>query len=97
MLTVLRAIAAFLRSTFRSRLSMQLEILTLRHQLTVYQRTANRQRLRATDRILWSWLSRIWRGWRQALVIVKPETVSSSRPRMALALSGEQYEWLGTT
>ncbi len=29
----------------------------------------------ATDRLLWVWLSRVWTGWRSALVIVKPETV----------------------
>ena len=27
------------------------------------------------DRLLWVWLSRIWRDWRSALAIVKPETV----------------------
>lgn len=27
------------------------------------------------DRWLWVWLSRVWTGWRTALVIVKPETV----------------------
>jgi putative transposase len=29
------------------------------------------------DRLLWVWLSRLWSGWRSALVIVKPETVIS--------------------
>jgi hypothetical protein len=38
---------------------------------------AQRPRLRLTkaDRWLWIELSRIWMGWRTALVIVKPETV----------------------
>jgi hypothetical protein len=27
------------------------------------------------DRMLWVWLSNVWNGWRDALVIVKPETV----------------------
>jgi hypothetical protein len=31
--------------------------------------------LTATDRVLWAWLSRTWRGWRSVLRIVKPETV----------------------
>jgi len=26
-------------------------------------------------RLLWSWLSRIWTGWADALVLVKPATV----------------------
>lgn len=29
----------------------------------------------STDRLLWAWLSRTWRGWRSALHIVKPEAV----------------------
>jgi hypothetical protein len=32
-------------------------------------------RLTASDRFLWVWLSRLWREWRSALLIVKPETV----------------------
>jgi putative transposase len=26
------------------------------------------------DRCLWVWLSRLWSGWRSALIMVKPET-----------------------
>jgi hypothetical protein len=40
------------------------------------QRTRPRRlRLANPDRWLWVVLSRIWTGWRTALVIVKPETV----------------------
>ena len=60
---------------------MQIEILALRHQLAVYQRTCARPRLKPADRILWAWLSRVWSGWREALVIVKPETVIAWRRR----------------
>jgi putative transposase len=65
----------------RSRLSLRIEILALRHQLAVCQRTAARPRLKAADRILWAWLSRTWPGWREALVFVQPETVVSWRRR----------------
>src|SRR5262249_45335179 len=34
-----------------------------------------RASLRATDRLLWVLLSRVWQQWRSALVVVKPETV----------------------
>jgi hypothetical protein len=34
-----------------------------------------RPRLSRADRVLWAWLSRVWIDWREALVIVKPETV----------------------
>ena len=68
--TVLRAIAALLRSFLRSRHSMQLEILAMRHQLAVYQRTNKRPQLQPSDRLLWSWPSRAWPRWREALVIL---------------------------
>jgi putative transposase len=60
---------------------MQAEILALRHQLAVYQRTCSRPRLKPADRVLWAWLSRAWPGWREALVFVKPETVIAWRRR----------------
>jgi hypothetical protein len=51
-------------------------VLALRHQLQVLQRSRpRRMRLAKVDRWLWVWLSRLWTGWRSALVIVKPETV----------------------
>jgi hypothetical protein len=65
-----------LRSLFRSCAAVELEILALRHQIGLLQRTANkRPRLTPADRFLWVLLSRVWSDWRAALVIVKPETV----------------------
>ena len=52
-----------------------LENLALRHQLAVLQRSAPRPRLRPSDRVLWVLLSRLWRGWGEAVAIVQPETV----------------------
>jgi putative transposase len=54
---------------------LALENLALRHQLAVYKRTVSRPRLRTMDRLLWVGLARVWAGWRQALVIVSPDTV----------------------
>jgi transposase InsO family protein len=54
---------------------MQLEILALRHQLAVYQRAMSRPRIQPTDRLLWSWLARLWAGWQDALAFVQPRTV----------------------
>jgi putative transposase len=51
------------------------ENLALRHQLAVYKRTVPRPKLGTMDRLLWIGLARIWTGWRQALVIVSPDTV----------------------
>ncbi len=75
MRTLICALVAFVSTLFRSRLALQLENVALRHQLTVYQRTAHRPRINPGDRVLWSWLSRGWSGWRNALVIVQTETV----------------------
>jgi putative transposase len=76
MKAVLSSFPFVLWSRFRTRASMQIEILALRHQLAVLQRrTTKRPSLRTADRLLWVMLSRIWAQWRSALVIVKPETV----------------------
>ena len=68
------------RGAFRSRASLQIENLALRHQLNVLRRTRRRPRIRPADRAFWSWLSRVWPGWRDALVIVQPETVDLPSP-----------------
>jgi putative transposase len=54
---------------------LALENLALRQQLTVYKRTMPRPKLRLADRLFWAGLARVWTGWRQALVIVSPDTV----------------------
>jgi putative transposase len=66
-----------LRDCFRARAVLQAEILALRHQLLVLQRSSHghRGRLGLADRVLWVWLSQLWDDWRSALLIVKPETV----------------------
>jgi putative transposase len=72
LLSILQAAPAFVRS----RAALQLEILALRHQLHVLQRSRRpRVRLTQADRLLWVWLSRIWTEWRSAIVIVRPDTV----------------------
>jgi putative transposase len=54
---------------------LALENLALRQQLAVYKRTAPRPRLHTMDRLFWAGMARVWTGWRQALVIVSPDTV----------------------
>jgi hypothetical protein len=39
------------------------------------QANSTRPKLRTTDRLFWAGLARLWPGWRQALVIVSPDTV----------------------
>jgi putative transposase len=75
MLPVLSALLAFVAGLFRSRASLCLEHLALRHQLAVYQRAIHRPQLRPSDRLFWAWLSRLWSGWQSALAFVQPRTV----------------------
>ena len=76
MFTTLMTLLATLSSIFRSRAALELENLALRHQIGVLRRAAaKRLKLTSADCLLWICLSRLWRGWRSALTIVKPETV----------------------
>ena len=75
MCPILSALLTFLMTLLRSRLALQLEIVALRHQVTIYQRSVSSPRLRATDRLFWVWLSRLWSGWQHALAFVQPRTV----------------------
>ena len=72
---VLRLIVAVLKAFFGSRAALAAENLALRQQLIVLRRSVKRPHLRKGDRIFWSWLSRLWTGWRSALLIVQPATV----------------------
>jgi putative transposase len=76
MYAVLISLLAGLTSTLRTRTSLQVEVLALRHQLAVLQRNKRRRvPLRVWDRFLWVALVRLWPEWRKSLVVVKPETV----------------------
>ena len=77
MFAIIFSLFSSLQRGLRSRVVLHAEILALRHQLSVLQRRdrGRRLRLNVADRLLWVWLSRLWGGWRSALVIVKPETV----------------------
>ena len=72
---VFQALLAVISTVVRSRLSLQLEVVALRHQLSVYRRSDKRLRIRPGDRILWAWLSRHWSKWRVVLQFVQPLTV----------------------
>src|SRR5205807_7248031 len=78
MLTIILSLFSSARQAFQTRAALQAEILALRHQLLVLQRSSRSHRLRLSraDRFLWVWLARLWSGWRLALLIVKPEPSS---------------------
>ena len=63
------------RQLLRPRGDLVLENLAFRHQLEVLTRNSSRPTLQPADRLLWSWLSRLWLEWRRHIVIVRPDTV----------------------
>jgi hypothetical protein len=50
---ILSALMAFIATLFRSHLALQLEIVTLRYQVAVYQQFVPRPRLQPADRLFW--------------------------------------------
>ena len=62
-------------TVLRGQQQLATEILVLRQQLLVLNRTVKQPKLRRRDRLFWVCLSRLWKDWRDALIIVKPDTV----------------------
>jgi len=77
MRTILIPLLYTVAAAVRSRTALQLEILALRQQLAILHHDSGPKRphLRPLDRFFWVCLSRLWSGWRNPLIIVKPETV----------------------
>src|SRR5262249_14646807 len=70
------------RVRFRQRVVLLLELIVLRHQLAVLQRTGTRRPcLRPDERLFWALLSRWWADWQRSLMIVQPATVLRWRRR----------------
>ena len=78
-------LVTMLVSALKERRELALENLVLRQQLAVFKRSCQRPRLRNTDRLFWAWLPQVWERWREALILVKPETaVGWNRKRFKL-------------
>jgi putative transposase len=75
MLPILELLLASLVRLVRSRRSLWLENLALRQQLAVLKRKHPRPRLTVLDKLFCVLARRFWSGWKQALIIVGPETV----------------------
>ncbi len=69
---LLRCVPAF----FRNRNDQAIVELALRQQLATFSLKGPKPRITSVDRTFWVFLSRIWSGWREALVIVQPDTVA---------------------
>src|ERR1700731_708306 len=73
---LVRLIVWIVADLFWSRAALEAEILTLRQQINVLRRTApKKQTFSAIDRLIFVCLYRLLPGVRDALAIVKPETV----------------------
>jgi putative transposase len=76
MQTVLIPLLHTLAAAARSRAALHLEIFALRQQLAILHHNGpKRPRLRPVDRFFWACLSKLWPGWRNPLIIVKPDAV----------------------
>ena len=76
MITILSTVVSILGSRLRRRASLELELIALRHQVSVLRRQRpGRLRLFSTDRLLWVLLYRVWPQVLNAMVLVKPATV----------------------
>jgi hypothetical protein len=83
-------------SELRTRTSLLLESIALRHQIAVLKRSQTRRPcFRRFDRLFWILLSHWWSDWRESLVIVQPETVLRWRREgwPALWRYRLQYTW----
>jgi len=75
MLTFLLGLFRFVWLFGKSHHAVVLENLALRHQLSICRRKQKRPRLSGCDRWLWIAISIMWKNWRKALVVVRPDTV----------------------
>src|SRR5262249_45348012 len=77
MVRLLLVLLCGLRSALRSHADLALENLALWQQLAAFARCGRRPRIRATDRLFWIALRRLWSRWTDVLLFVKPETSSA--------------------
>jgi putative transposase len=76
MITILSTLVSLLSFRVRSRASLELELIALRHQVIVLRRQRPRRvRLFFMDRLFWVWLYRLRPELLDTLVLVKPATV----------------------
>jgi len=66
---------ALIRALAADRARLALENVVLRQQLNVFRRSVKQARLHDGDRLFWVLVHRLFREWKEHLVLVKPETV----------------------
>jgi hypothetical protein len=71
----LSALSTALLASFRSRAALQFEVLALRHQPGVLQRSVERPKPTPADRWLWAWLCAVWNDWQSGVCIAKASII----------------------
>lgn len=71
----LTTLLAILEFAMKGRAQLVLENAALRHQLAVLKRSVTRAKFEGSDRIFWIVLRRMLKDWRDAVFLVKPDTV----------------------
>jgi putative transposase len=75
MLRLLGLLSLLATRLFYSRRDLLLENMALRQQLAVLKVRRPRIRFTFPDKLFWVMLQRLWPGWKQALILVQPDTV----------------------
>ena len=75
MFAIVAVLLRYPLSWLRPKHELALEILALRHQITVLTRQTHKPKLRLGDRLIWVMLQRCWADWKRVLMILQPETV----------------------
>ena len=76
MFAIIHLLATFIADLFKSPRRLEVENLFLRHQLNVALRRApQRVRLRAGDRALMVWMTRMWPSLLDLSRVVQPDTI----------------------
>jgi hypothetical protein len=91
---VVRFLVWAISAALRSKALLAVENLCLRQQLLVLQRWHPQPRVRNADRQFWICASRWFGGWRNSLLIAKPETVLRWHRRAWRAYRSWRSNWL---
>jgi hypothetical protein len=86
---------------FRNRRDLLFENFVLRQQLAVLKRRGPRPSLSIFDKLFWIAVRRFWPKWKQALIVVTPETVVRLAPGrfsgvLEVDLESQEANWAKT-
>ncbi len=74
-MSILRLVATFLSSLFKSKRQLVLENLALKQQVAMLRQSVRRPRATPADKLFWMLFARYVDGWRDTLHALHPDTV----------------------